>query len=97
MGIGGNILSWVEAFLVGRKQRVTVNGTKSDWAPVRSGIPQGTVLGTTLFIMYVNDLPTSVENKVVLFADDTKLYRSANSHDRTRPVATRHNKSPSMV
>ena len=79
LGIRGKVLRWVEAFLIDRKQRVVVNGTKSDWAPVGSGIPQGTVLGPTLFLLYVNDLPVSVESKTMLFADDTKMYRVANS------------------
>ena len=77
IGIRGKVLSWVETFLVGRKQRVVVNGTKSDWAPVISGIPQGTVLGPTLFLLYVNDLPASVQSKTMLFANDTKMYTSA--------------------
>ena len=73
-GVRGRLLAWLEASLTGRSQRVVVQGSKSAWAPVTSGILQESVLGLTLFILYVNDLPECVENKVKLFADDTKLY-----------------------
>ena len=73
-GISGKLLDWIEAFLVGRGQRVVVQGSKSAWAPVTSGIPQGSVLGPTLFTIFVNDMPSQVANHIKLFADDTKLY-----------------------
>ena len=76
-GIQGNVWKWVEAFLVGRKQRVMINGTPSEWEDVTSGIPQGTVLGPLLFVLYINDLPDEVSEgtEIYLFADDTKIYR----------------------
>ena len=76
-GVGGKLLCWIEAFLIGRTQRVVIQGSKSSWAPVTSGIPQGSVLGPTLFTIFVNDMPSHVVNKVMLFARDTKLYCSA--------------------
>ena len=78
-GIGGNLLSWIESFLTDRKQRVVLNGSESNWTNVTSGIPQGSVLGPTLFLIYINDLPDVVHNIVKLFADDTKLYSVVNN------------------
>ena len=73
-GIRGKLLQWVEAFLTERSQRVVVQGAKSQWSPVASGIPQGSVLGPTLFIIFVNDIPTQLHGSVKLFADDAKVY-----------------------
>ena len=73
-GIGGEVLKWLENFLDQRQQRVTVNGHLSDWKHVASGIPQGSVLGALLFVIYINDLPDSIESNIYLFADDTKFY-----------------------
>ena len=58
-----------------RRQRVVVNGSKSTWAKVTSGIPQGSILGPLLFVCFINDMPSVVASPVHLFADDTKLYR----------------------
>ena len=60
---------------VRRKQRVAVRGSYSNWTDVISGVLQGSVLGPTLFIMYVNDLPDYIKSSLGLFADDTKIYR----------------------
>ena len=75
LGIRGKLLSWIEAFLTERRQRVVVEGCRSDWVSVASGIPQGSVLGPTLFILYVNDIPDQLLGEVRMFADDTKVYR----------------------
>ena len=74
-GIRGNILGWIESFLTNRQQQVRVGSSSSSWVPVKSGIPQGSVLGPTLFLVFINDLPEVVTNIVKLFADDTKIYR----------------------
>ena len=55
-GIGGKTLKWIDSFLYFRQQRVVVNGVISDWAPVLSGVPQGTVLGLLLFSLYINQV-----------------------------------------
>ena len=91
-GIEGRILTWIEALLTDRRQRVVINYSRSSWADVTSGIPHGSVLGPMLFICYINDMPSSVQSSIYLFADDAKLYRNIVSDDDprtpTRPSAT---------
>ena len=65
--------------MVDRKQRVYVRGFSSDWVNVTSGVPQGSVLGPTLFIIFVNDMPNVINSMLLMFADDTKLYRTIDS------------------
>jgi hypothetical protein len=74
-GISGKLLDWISAFLAGRTQKVNVENEFSSTANVSSGVPQGSVLGPILFLLYVNDLPEVVTDaSVSLFADDSKLY-----------------------
>ena len=80
-GIGGNILNWIQGFLHERTQEVIVNGVKSAPATVISGIPQGTVLGPVLFVIYINDLLDNITSSGLMFADDTKLFRHITSHE----------------
>ncbi len=74
-GINAETLSWVSSFLSSRTQCVVVEGDSSSSTPVLSGVPQGSVLGPTLFLAYINDLPDCVNSEVRLFADDTIIYR----------------------
>ena len=74
-GIRGTTLNWIQNFLTNRTQKVVVDGSSSESARVRSGVPQGTVLGPLLFLTYINDLPSTVSSQVRLFADDCLLYR----------------------
>ena len=76
------VLSWIEAFLKDRKQRVLINGAPSTWHDVISGIPQGSVLGPVLFVVYINTLADTVtDSEVYMFADDTKMFKGIFGED----------------
>ena len=66
-GICGKSLKWIDSFLCFRQQRVVVNGRKSDWVPVLSGVPKGTVLGPLFFSLYINDITTDIDSEIRLF------------------------------
>ena len=72
-GISGNLLETLTDFLKDRKQRVVLNGQNFSWANVEAGVPQGSILGLLLFLIYINDLPDNLSINVKLFADDTSL------------------------
>lgn len=74
-GIRNNTNIWIANFLLNRRQAVVVDGAKSSYVPVRSGVPQGSVLGPCLFLAYINDLPSKIASSARLFADDTAIYR----------------------
>ena len=80
-GIHGGVLKWVADYLSGRTQVVSVNGTESDVGSVLSGVPQGTVLGPLLFVIYINDMLDPISSNGLLFADDTKVFRQICSEE----------------
>ena len=73
-GMGNSIINWIEQWLTDRRQRVVVDGEVSSWKSVLSGVPQGSVLGPILFLVYINDLEEGVTGNILKFADDTKLF-----------------------
>ena len=75
-GISGNVAAWIGEWLCDRKQQVVLNGKFSRLQDVLSGVPQGSVLGPILFLIFVNDIDTVVSSHIQKFADDCKVYRS---------------------
>ena len=73
-GVTGEILNWFNNYLSDRKQRVVLSGAVSDWLFIRAGVPQGSILGPLLFLLYINDIVTDIGSNIRLFADDTSLY-----------------------
>ena len=74
-GLGTGIINWIGQWLTDRRQRVVVDGEVSSWKSVLSGVPQGSVLGPILFLVYINDLEEGITVKILKFADDSKLFR----------------------
>ena len=74
-GIGNDVINWIEEWLTHRRQRVIVDGEISNRKCVLSGVPQGSVLGPILFLIYINDLEDDISSKVLKFADDPKIFR----------------------
>ena len=73
-GVSGQLLKLLSNYLSNRSQRVVINGQNSNWAPILSGVPQGSVLGPLLFLIFVNDLETGIISNVKFFADDVSLF-----------------------
>ena len=77
LGIGGSLLAWFRSYLSGRRHRVVIDNESSDFFPVTSGVPQGSILGPLLFLIFINDMPNviSKETSLSLFADESKCFR----------------------
>ena len=82
-GTGGKTLKWINSFLCFRQQRVVLNGVKSDWTPVLSGVPQGTVLGPLLISLYINDILSDTESEIRPFTDDCVCYSEIKNEEYT--------------
>ena len=80
-GIQGTTNTWIESWLTSRTQAVVIDGERSTDATVDSGVPQGTVLGPPLFILYINDISDNISSSIKLFADDCLLYRQINTKE----------------
>ena len=81
IGIKGKLLSWIKEWLNGRKQRVVINGKASQWKEVDSGVPQGSILGPLLFIIFINGIDDGIVSDILKFADDTNIFVKAGTRD----------------
>ena len=73
-GISGQIFGLISSFLSNRRLRVVLDGKSSQEYPVNAGVPKGSILGPTLFLLYINDLPDDVVLNIAIYGDDTTLY-----------------------
>ena len=80
-GIDGKVWNWIRDWLSGWEQRVVLLGSTSTWSSVKSVVPQGSVLGLVLYLMYINDIDDVVSREILKFVDDTKLYRAVTNQD----------------
>ena len=82
-GISGKLLNLIIDFLPNRKQRVVLNGKYSSWTNIEAGVPQGSILGPLLFLIYINDLSDNLITNPKLFADDTSLFSIVHESNAT--------------
>ena len=80
-GIRGTLNCWFKDYLSNRQQAVVIQGCRSEYLPVTAGVPQGSVLGPLLFLVYINDINSDIESTSKLFADDTSIYVSLNDNN----------------
>lgn len=85
-GISGSILSWFESYLSNRFQRVVLPGGNSDWLEIKADVPQWSILGPLLFILYINDIVHEIHSNIRLFADDTSLYNIVDFPDSAAQI-----------
>jgi hypothetical protein len=83
MGIEGDLFEWLNDYLNERKIRVVVNGQKSEWLNTTAGVPQGSILGPLLFLIFINDVTEGIESDIHLFADDTSLMEIINNYNES--------------
>jgi exonuclease III len=91
IGIIGNLLSLLKSYLCDRYHRVVINGSSSDWRPVNAGVPQGSILGPLLFLIYINDIVDQIVSNIYIFADDTSLMTFIDPLDIAGTFATINN------
>ena len=77
-GFTGRLYNWLEDYLKNRKQRVVLEGAQSEYEDIIAGVPQGSILGPLLFLIYVNDLPTNITTNIRIYAADTSLFADNN-------------------
>ena len=73
IGVSGSLFTWFKSHLSEREQRVVIEGSNSFWSEIHAGVPQGSVLGPLLFLIYINDIQSNVQSSCFLFADDSFL------------------------
>ena len=81
IGFSENIVEWFSSYLENRKQRVCLGGIASDWLSIFAGVPQGSILGPKLFLIFINDIVKYIRTNIRLFADDTILYKVVHNID----------------
>ena len=91
-GIGGNVARWITNWLARRRQRVSLNGKVSSWIDVISGVPQGSVLGPLLFLIFINDIDEGIVSKLWKFADDSKICNKVTNNMEAEIVRSDLNK-----
>ena len=75
-GVNGKLLEWFRSYLTNRRQRVVIKGQCSKWAYILAGVPQGSILGPLLFLIYIDDIIKDIESSILLFADDTSIFET---------------------
>ena len=81
LGVRHPLLSWIQSYLSNRKQQVIIEGQSSEWVNINAGVPQGSVLGLPLFLIYINDLTDELSSNPFIYADDTMLFEIVNNAD----------------